>query len=133
MIYGACVLIRTGEGFILGVTRKDNQEDFGLPGGKVEPGESPLQAAIRELEEETGLKVKPMSKATLLYVSDKPTITYEVRLEDIVGELPKLHKYVPGKEAGTLFGWVSPETLTLGTFGKYNKALFKSIGINIKY
>jgi len=29
------------------------------PGGSVEPGEMPLQAAVRELEEETGLVVSP--------------------------------------------------------------------------
>jgi 8-oxo-dGTP pyrophosphatase MutT (NUDIX family) len=29
------------------------------PGGSVEPGEMPLQAAVRELEEETGIVVAP--------------------------------------------------------------------------
>lgn len=40
---------------VLMVTRKDEPGAFALPGGKVEPGEDPLAAAVRELAEETGL------------------------------------------------------------------------------
>ncbi|WP_152361213.1 NUDIX hydrolase [Microlunatus speluncae] len=43
---------------------------FGLPGGKVEDGEAPDQAAIRELYEETGLRadaVTPLAVHDLVY------------------------------------------------------------------
>jgi ADP-ribose pyrophosphatase YjhB (NUDIX family) len=30
-----------------------------VPGGHIEPGEAPIQGAIRELEKETGIKVDP--------------------------------------------------------------------------
>ncbi|MDQ0577601.1 NUDIX hydrolase [Agromyces albus] len=43
---------------------------FGLPGGKIEDGESPDEAAIRELFEETGLRtnaVTPHSVHDLVY------------------------------------------------------------------
>jgi 8-oxo-dGTP diphosphatase len=43
---------------------------FGLPGGKIEDGESPDEAAIRELFEETGLRtnaVTPHSIHDLVY------------------------------------------------------------------
>ena len=43
------MLRRAGTGFFDGL--------YSLPGGHVEPWESPRQAAVRELEEETGLQV----------------------------------------------------------------------------
>lgn len=40
---------------ILSVSRKDNHKNKGLPGGKIDPGESPTEALCREVVEETGL------------------------------------------------------------------------------
>lgn len=58
---------------------------FSIPKGKVEPGESPWDTAIRETEEETGLKINkkdtfcagqiwyPKSKKTVLYFLAQPS------------------------------------------------------------
>ena len=52
----AAVVLRDGDGRLLSV-RKAGTDRFMLPGGKLEPGESPAQAAAREVGEELGLAV----------------------------------------------------------------------------
>lgn len=54
---GAAVLIRDGCGRVLVIHEAYGFRRFGLPGGRLEPGETPGQAAVRETREETGLDV----------------------------------------------------------------------------
>lgn len=57
----ACVLIPTGRTAeeILAVSRRNSTTQWGIPGGKQDPGESNVQCACRELQEEIGIEVKP--------------------------------------------------------------------------
>lgn len=43
------------------ILTKHKKRGWEIPGGKVEPGETPVDAAHRELMEETGVKVKNLS------------------------------------------------------------------------
>ncbi len=56
----ACVIVRKDDRALV-VVEKDNEgtEKYNLPGGGVELGESPYDAAIRECREEVGLDVSP--------------------------------------------------------------------------
>jgi len=54
---GVAAIIRNGQGEILLQRRSDNGL-WGLPGGSVEIGESVRQAILREVEEETGLRIE---------------------------------------------------------------------------
>ena len=60
IVVAAVALVR--DGCVLTV-RKRGTERFMLVGGKIEPGESPLEAALRETYEEVGLRIET---ATLL-------------------------------------------------------------------
>lgn len=116
----ACVLIinKDNPDEILGVSRKDNDKDFGLPGGKAEEGESSQDCAIRECIEETNILVE---RSILIY-SNKDVNGYicETFLATIYkGEIDNT------KEAGVV-KWVNWDILEAGSFGDYNKQVKES-------
>jgi 8-oxo-dGTP diphosphatase len=54
---GACVAIHDGERIL--VVRVSYRSGYALPGGGIAPGETPREAALRELGEEVGLRPSP--------------------------------------------------------------------------
>ena len=58
LVAGATALVLDDDDRLLVQLRSDNGE-WGLPGGVLDPGEAPAQAAVREAYEETGLVVRP--------------------------------------------------------------------------
>jgi 8-oxo-dGTP pyrophosphatase MutT (NUDIX family) len=73
----AVTLIADDEGepcFVLtlrAATMKNHASQFALPGGRLNPGETAEQAALRELSEEVGLELPPISVLGIL--DDYPT------------------------------------------------------------
>lgn len=55
-MYGSVVIWGTGKTMLL--EKRLDCGWWGLPGGRIEPGEAVSAAAIREVAEETGLKVE---------------------------------------------------------------------------
>jgi 8-oxo-dGTP pyrophosphatase MutT (NUDIX family) len=57
LVPGVAAIIRDETGRIL--FQKKHDGTWSLPAGAIEPGENPAQAVVREVQEETGLEVKP--------------------------------------------------------------------------
>jgi len=117
----ACCLILSDDGHVLAVSRKDDPSAFGMPGGKVDPGETAEQAAARELQEETGLTATSLRQVFVRREGDGYTTTTFVA--EVEGEINT-------PESGVV-RWVKPEVLFAGPFGGYNKRLWTKLGLPI--
>ena len=90
----ACYIEFAGK--ILLMERTSNSPEgktWGVPAGKIEAGETPQQAALRELIEETGIKVLPSQSQEIgkLYVQ-KPRGAYIYHMFQVdVKEIPKVY------------------------------------------
>jgi 8-oxo-dGTP diphosphatase len=108
-IHVAAAVITDARGRILLARRTDGRDLAGLwefPGGKCEPGESPEQALIRELQEELGITVQvgpPLINVPQQY-PDK-------RLRLDVRQVTAWQGIARGVE-GQALAWVAPEKLT---------------------
>ena len=115
----ATVLVIADDGKVLAVSRRDDPSAFGLPGGKVDPGETLEQAAARELQEETGLTATDLRPVFTRREDDGFTTT------TFVG---KVSGQINTDEEGVI-RWVDPEVLFAGPFGGYNRKLFAQLGL----
>lgn len=112
-----CILLFNDEGKVLGVSRKDNPNDFGLPGGKVDLAETEEEAVVRELREETGLEITEVRK--VFQHSAEREYWTSCWTGKVTGTIHTSEKGV--------VKWVEPEVLIQGCFGEYNKLLFESL------
>lgn len=72
---GVAGIIRNEKGEIL-MQRRADDGWWGLPAGSVDPGEKPAQALVREVYEETGLRVRPTQLIGLFGGADGFRHTY---------------------------------------------------------
>ena len=55
---GGLIIRRNGETDEIALIHRPHYDDWTLPKGKLDPGESAAEAALREVEEETGLRCR---------------------------------------------------------------------------
>jgi len=122
-VFSVCLITRNKEGKFLGVTRKDNHNDWGLPGGKVDPGETPLQALYREVQEETGLYLSDVKHELTKDCNDKDGTMRPCAVYTAV-TFGQIHTDEPHKIA-----WIDKEPLFNGSFGQFNIETFKLLNI----
>ena len=83
---GAFALLYDGEGRILLCHRRD-ADVWNLPGGQVERGETPWQAAIRETREETGLEASVRRLTFVDYRPERDELVFTFACEGTGGAL----------------------------------------------
>ena len=113
----AAVTLLTKRGKILAVSRGDDMTNMNMPGGLVEPGEDPQDAAIRELWEETGLKADEIFPVYTRINNGYLVTTYKVPVYH--GELSSSWEGIPS--------WEEPEVLLQSDYGDYFRDMLTSL------
>lgn len=111
----AVVLVTRPDGKILAVSRPDDGTDMNMPGGGIKEGESPEEAARRELWEETGLLA---SDLTEIY-REGPVVAF--RAFDPGGR-------VRSSEEG-ITRWITQQEIMQGRYSDFFERMMRKIAL----
>lgn len=119
--FSVAALMLNEQGEILAVSRKYNHADLGIPGGKIDAGETPEEAVRRELLEETGVEARCVLPVFERDCQGQRAITYLIT--EWEGE-PR------AVEEGWV-GWVPLARLLDPncSFRGYNGAMYEAVGL----
>jgi 8-oxo-dGTP pyrophosphatase MutT (NUDIX family) len=106
----ARVIVSDGRGHFLAILQGDRKRRVAFPGGHVEPGESPSEAARRELLEETGLRVLQLQQLGRVVDDKREAFVFSAVAEG-----------VPRRSAEGAILWVRPESFLQGHYGEFSR------------
>lgn len=133
LLPGVSVLVWDDEGRLLLVHETDFRA-WSTVGGAIEPGESPMEAALREVREETGLAVEIGPVRQAMGGNDSCDVTYPngdlVSYVVIVYDA-RLRGRVADPEAGEVdsLRWVKPDQLAEVDLTRFALGLFQTLGM----
>ena len=116
------LMVRDSDGFVVSVTRRDVAGDQNLVGGKIDPGETPWDALVRETREEAGVEVRHAEWVFERIDETDGKIAWCYLVTQWSGEP---HTCEPGVEVS----WQPPSRLIEEgcTFREYNRRLFTEL------
>ena len=117
---------------LLLVRHAGRRDGWAVPGGAVDIGESPAQAAVREIREETGVQIGQLRLLDVLGGAD-----YEVTYAngDRVAYVTAVYQAgvacgrpVPDQEEISELGWFTPPQLSGVDLNRFTRALLRATG-----
>ena len=118
----AVCLLALKENQVLAVARRGTKDEWGLPGGKVDPGEEHDDALVREVREEAHITVDKSKLVPVFERFDPPFHVTTFLYQGDINDIPEQGDAGPAE-------WVRWEQLLSGPFGQYNARLKNKLGL----
>ncbi len=117
----ASSIVTNAAGELLLIQRHDIRT-FDVPGGGLEPGELPTEAAVRETLEETGLRVRPLQLLGIYHWPNEPNayVSFYIRCELVGGQIR------PSEETPTV-AFFAPDALPRPILPMHKKRIQASL------
>ena len=130
--YIAAALLHRGDEYLFIRQSKDGgayQDNLHIPGGGIEPGETPIEAVRREVEEEVGLTINDFSQVDFSWDSlnykGEPTVLVFLRF---TGEIPHGQNPTPSSDAKELV-WLRKSELLSGSHNPATLSLLRVLNL----